>query len=76
MIRCPRCKSKRVSVRQRYCNHSAFNGYHRTPSRYSGVRCDDCLWPWRTLASVTSLPDSGLDTASENLVGSVSGGVE
>ena len=57
MIRCPKCKSIRVAVYQRRCNFSAFNGYKYTPSRYSGVRCRSCNWPWRTLADVSSLPD-------------------
>lgn len=34
-------------VRQRNCNHSAFNGYHRTYSDYSEVvclACGSCGW--------------------------------
>jgi hypothetical protein len=37
-------------VLQRNCNHSAFSGYRRTPSRYSSVRCTSCRTVWRTAA--------------------------
>lgn len=48
----------RVLVRQRLCNHSAFSGYHRTYSDYSGVYCGACGTPWRTKAAyVASCPD-------------------
>ena len=39
------------SVHQRNCNHSAFNGYRRTYSDYSGVFCDRCGTYWRTKAA-------------------------
>jgi hypothetical protein len=32
------------------CNYSAFNGYHRTGSDYSSVRCIRCGAIWRTTA--------------------------
>lgn len=34
-------------------NHSAFNGYHPTPSDYSEIRCahPDCGRRWRTKAA-------------------------
>lgn len=32
------------------CNHSAFNGYKRTPSDYSLLRCRVCCSVWRTKA--------------------------
>lgn len=32
------------------CNHSAFNGYHKTPSRYSAIKCLRCGAHWRTKA--------------------------
>lgn len=35
-------------VHQRYCNHSAFNGYRETYSDYSGVHCTKCRAVWRT----------------------------
>lgn len=38
-------------VSQRLCNHSAFNGYHRTPSAYSEVFCKVCSARWRTTAA-------------------------
>jgi len=55
-------KSHRPSWRvvQRNCNFSAFNGYHRTWSAYSGVTCtkEGCNRYWRTKAAyVSSLPD-------------------
>lgn len=53
-----KCDPKRWAVIQRKCNHSAFNGYHRTPSDYSTVVCLDCGRPWRTKAKyVDKLPD-------------------
>lgn len=46
-------------VSQRYCNHSAFNGYHYTPSDYSTVRCKSCGAVGRTKANyVESLKDA------------------
>lgn len=45
-------------VYQRYCNHSAFNGYRETYSEYSSVRCLRCGASWRTKADFVSfLPD-------------------
>ncbi len=45
-------------VRARRCNHSAFNGGHRTPSAYSEVVCPVCGRRWRTRAAyVDRLPD-------------------
>lgn len=40
-------------VTQFMCNHSAFNGYHYTPSRYSHVICTapGCCGSWRTTAA-------------------------
>ena len=45
-------------VTQYRCNHSAFNGYHRTPSAYSAIRCEGttesghrCTGFWRTKAA-------------------------
>ena len=32
-------KDREWEVTQYMCNHSAFNGYHRTPSDYSTVVC-------------------------------------
>lgn len=37
-------------VSQRFCNHSAFNGYHYTPSDYSSIVCFVCWECWRTKA--------------------------
>lgn len=46
-------------VTQRRMNHSAFSGYHRTPSKYSTVRCRVCHACWRTTARyVNQLPDA------------------
>ncbi|MFI1203539.1 hypothetical protein ACH4VR_29605 [Streptomyces sp. NPDC020883] len=44
---------------QRHYNQSAFNGYHRTPSLYSLLRCQQCDAAWRTKAAyVTTTPDA------------------
>lgn len=46
-----------VTVRE--ANYSAFNGYRRTPSAYSEVRCMICGRRWRTKAAyVKTLPDA------------------
>jgi len=53
-----RCAARATEAdRERYwrivqyrCNHSAFNGYARTPSEYSGIRCLACGAYWRTRA--------------------------
>lgn len=37
-------------VLQYRCNHSAFNGYHHTHSRYSSIVCLRCGSTWRTKA--------------------------
>jgi len=37
-------------VIDRNCNHSAFNGYRRTPSKYSTCECLTCGAVWRTKA--------------------------
>jgi hypothetical protein len=47
-LKCPKCSSTDIEVYQLKCNYGAFNGYHYTPSDYSGVRCRACAWPWRT----------------------------
>jgi hypothetical protein len=44
-------KSRRWRVLQRHCNHSAFNGYHYTPSYWSSLMCARCHTVWRTKAS-------------------------
>jgi hypothetical protein len=41
-------------VLDRYCNHSAFNGYRCTPSSYSAVLCLSCKAYWRTNAKYTT----------------------
>lgn len=52
------CRDLRLCDRKRYwrvtmyrANMSAFNGYHRTPSRYSEVTCQRCGVRWRTGAA-------------------------
>lgn len=46
------------SVLDRNCNHSAFNGYKRTTSDYSSVKCGKCGHVWRTKAAyVRKLPN-------------------
>lgn len=44
-------------VTQYRCNHSAFNGYHKTYSDYSEVWCTICPRRWRTKASYVNLLD-------------------
>lgn len=46
-------------VLQRLCNHSAFNGYHYTPSDYSTVRCMTCNAVGRTKADYVALLRDG-----------------
>lgn len=53
-----RCDERKKPVRERdwviwqyRCNHSAFNGYHYTPSDYSAVHCNQCIGAWRTKAA-------------------------
>ena len=48
--KCPQCGHTELVVRQRNCNHSAFSGYHWTPSDYSTVVCLKCHYPWRSKA--------------------------
>jgi hypothetical protein len=56
-------------VTQRYCNHSAFNGYRWTASEYSGIRCMSCRTPWRTKAKyVEQLRDARWDPAKGDWV--------
>jgi len=48
-------------VVMRNCNFSAFNGYHKTPSDYSAIKCTrpGCMGLWRSKSSyVDLLPDS------------------
>lgn len=46
-------------VLQRRQNHSAFNGYHYTPSAWSSIFCTRCRANWRTKARyVIDLPDA------------------
>ena len=60
--KCPERK-KPISERKwvvidRNCNHSAFNGYHCTPSTYSALNCQSCGSVWRTDAKyVADLSD-------------------
>jgi uncharacterized Zn finger protein len=58
-IRCECGGREGWRVIQRKCNHSAFNGYHYTPSDYSAVRCEKCGHIWRTKAKyVDDLQDA------------------
>jgi hypothetical protein len=50
---------RRWVVLQRYCNHSAFNGYHWTASAYSSIQCTLCRAIWRTKAKYVSLLKDG-----------------
>lgn len=44
-------RRRQWQVTQYRCNHSAFNGYHYTPSAYSSVVCRVCGASWRTGAA-------------------------
>jgi hypothetical protein len=58
-LECMRAHRASWWVYQRQCNFSAFNGYHFTPSEYSGCQCGICGRVWRTRAAYTgTLPDS------------------
>ena len=46
---------RKWGVLQRCCNHSAFNGYHWTPSVYSEVWCLTCHANGRTKAAYVEL---------------------
>jgi hypothetical protein len=52
------CNDRTAWVVEDYrCNYSAFNGYRRTPSRYSRIRCTRCRGTWRSRARyVDTLP--------------------
>lgn len=55
-------------VTVRHANHSAFNGYHRTPSDYSALRCVRCGRVWRTKAGyVALLPDGTHNTTLDEV---------
>lgn len=58
-----KCAKKHLRVFQRYCNHSAFSGYQRTPSAYSSIRCLRCGAIWRTNAKY--VPDLADITEAE-----------
>ena len=51
-------------VGQRKCNHSAFSGYHYTPSEWSEVWCLSCGTHGRTKASYV---DELRDATNEDL---------
>lgn len=49
-------------VVQRRCNHSAFSGYHYTPSEWSAIFCRSCRALWRTKARyVNKLRDGEIE---------------
>lgn len=53
------CDERDWRVTMRGYNQSAFNGYRRTPSAYSEIRCFNCESRWRTRAAyVERLPDA------------------
>jgi len=57
-------EQRRWVVIARKCNHSAFNGYHCTSSRYSEVYCIGCGAIGRTKAAfVNKLKDGKLEEA-------------
>ena len=49
--------ARRLVVTQRNCNYSAFNGYHRTYSDWSEIKCLECGHHWRSKGmGVDALP--------------------
>lgn len=59
-------RTKFLVVIQRMCNHSAFNGGHRTHSAWSSIYCTKCQKLWRskgffvnTLRDATWSPGAG-----------------
>lgn len=53
---------RRWVVIDRQCHHSAFAGYHYTPSFYSAIVCLACGRVWRTKAAyVAQLRDAPSD---------------
>jgi uncharacterized protein CbrC (UPF0167 family) len=60
------CSERKKPVRERAwvviarrCNHSAFNGYHFTPSEYSEIFCPRCRAMGRTKAKYVSQLQDG-----------------
>jgi len=57
--KCPESKKplkERNWIAETYkCHHSAFNGYKKTYSEFSRIRCQSCLFVWRTKASYVPL---------------------
>lgn len=49
-------------VDHRNCNHSAFNGYNETPSRWSQIRCIRCGAIWRSKAAYVDKLKDGART--------------
>lgn len=67
-----KCPERQKPIRERLwecwdykCNHSAFNGYHWTPSDYSAVFCTVCEKLWRTKAGWASEIHQGRDSAKK-----------
>jgi hypothetical protein len=50
-MKCAREHRDSWLVVQYHCNFSAFNGYRKTYSDYSGIRCMQCNRFWRTKAA-------------------------
>ncbi len=72
-----RCSRSTWLVTQRLCNHSAFNGYHYTPSAYSTVRCFSCGKHWRTKADyvfeLRNAPDDWAGRSDADVLKSMKG---
>lgn len=57
MTACTCCERRKPVAERRWliltykANHSAFNGYHWTPSAYSALQCVNCQATWRTRAA-------------------------
>lgn len=66
---------RKWTVGRRKYNESAFNGGHRTPSKYSDVICSGCGTVWRSKAAyVDKLPDADLEALGRELTGEANGG--
>ena len=55
----PNPRDRNWVVIDRYCNYSAFSGYHWTPSDYSALHCHTCGACWRTKADYVGLIRDG-----------------
>lgn len=63
-----KCNKENWRVIDRKCNYSAFNGYRKTESEYSLIRCNNCKSRWRTKAKyVEKLKDLKEELSPEEI---------